>query len=116
MGNEISTDGGEMKTKLKTKLKMTDSDLLAMYRCFFYTKMGVKNEEVKPTDKEILDWLQIVMAQAEHRIDAPLFMREHPPVQGAPLPLSSKTGKVTATICPIVRRIDVICGLPDWRH
>lgn len=100
---------------MNRKIKLSDADLLAMYRNFLYTKMGVTNDERKPTDKECLDWLQVVMAQAEHRIDAPLFMREHPPLQGAPIPLPTKSGKVSATICPIVRRIDIVCGLPDWR-
>jgi hypothetical protein len=92
----------------KKRVVMSDSDLLAMYRCFLYTKMGVRNEEAAPRDKQCLDWLQRVMAQAEHRIEPPLFMRSWD-IQGAPLP-----GSMTA-IAPIIRRMDIVCGLPDWR-
>jgi hypothetical protein len=86
--------------------------LLAMYRNFLYTKMGVTNDDAIPTDKECLDWLQNVMAQAEHRVDAPLFMRVHDSV-GEPIPGSG--GKHSSDIRPIIRRMDIVCGLPEWR-
>jgi hypothetical protein len=102
------------KTKRSKKVEMTDGDLLAMYRCFLYTKMSIKNDEPKPSDKQCLDWLQVVMAQAEHRIEPPLFMRIHPDVICAPIP-NTQT-KTSPAICPIVRRFDMFCALPDWRE
>jgi hypothetical protein len=98
---------------MKRKVNLSDSDLLAMYRNFIFTKMGVTNDDKRPTDKECLDWLQAVMAQAEHRIDAPLLMRVYPDVECAPI--AGSGGKHSPDIRPILRRFDIACGLPEWR-
>lgn len=103
------------KARQKTKVQvLSESDLLAMYRCFLYTKMGVRNDESKPTDKECLDWLQKVMAQAEHRIDGPLLIAEHPPLECLPI-RNTKTVANPEGIRPVIRRFDFYCGLPEWR-
>ena len=56
------------------EVKLSTKDRLSMFRCAIYTKMGVVNEDRKPTDRQCIEWLQRVCAQAEHRTDPPLTM------------------------------------------
>jgi len=52
-----------------------------MFRCAIYTKMGVVNEEKKPTDRQCIEWLQRVCCQAEHRNDPQFTMIPHEPIK-----------------------------------
>jgi hypothetical protein len=92
---------------MKKQIKLSVKDRLAMYRCAIYTKMGVVNEEKKPTDRQCIEWLQRVCCQAEHRNDPPLTMLVHEPI------------KATTSFKNLpeieIRRYDAVVLLPEWR-
>jgi|SRR6266576_3714556 len=99
----------QMSDKAKTKepvIKLSTKDRLAMFCCAIYTKMGVVNEERKPTDRQCIEWLQRVCCQAEHRNDPPLTMVPRPPIK-------VKTGKIVPEV--EIRQWDAIILLPEWR-
>lgn len=90
----------------KKSVVLSTKDRLAMFRCAIYTKMGVKNDEQKPTDRQCIEWLQRVCCQAEHRNSPPLTMIPHEPIK-------VKTEKIVLEI--EIRRWDAVVLLPEWR-
>ena len=99
---------------MKKQIKLSDSDLLAMYRNMFYSKMGVTNQDKMPNDEQITSWFQKVCAQAEQRRNPEAYMMgEHPNlnVPCAALDRPNRKGEI------VIRRIDFMCAaLPSWRQ
>jgi hypothetical protein len=92
--------------KKKLPLSLSTEDLLAMYRCAMFTAMGVVNAEPKPTGRQCIEWLNRVVAQAEHRTDPPITLMPHSPG-------SVKSQMSVLEI--VILRWDARIALPDWR-
>jgi hypothetical protein len=95
------------RSKKLPAISLSADDRLAMFRCAIYTKMGIVNEEQKPTDRQCIEWLQRVCCQAEHRNDPPLKMLAYEPVK-VETPWKSVPELE-------IRRFFAVVELPEWR-
>jgi hypothetical protein len=80
-----------------------------MYRCAFYTAMGVTNDGPRPTDRQCIEWFTRLMAQAEHRTDPPVMFVEQPPLIGR----SGRAQRVVPEV--VIRQWNAQVPLPPWK-
>lgn len=96
-----------MTTKPHKKTKpLTNDESLAMFRCAMYSAMGAVGDE-RPTDRQCIEWLALVTAQAAYRLSPPMYFSQHEPV-------SVKLVGVVPEV--VIHRVDAYVPLPDWRH